>query len=86
MQANYIRLNVEPGRGVYEYEVKFSPDIDSRPLRSKLLAQHSAAICQGGARVFDGTTLFLPQALAKPVSILYLGVDSFVNPLSTKQR
>ncbi|EZA53661.1 hypothetical protein DMN91_008315 [Ooceraea biroi] len=59
--ANYIDLKLEPGKGLFQYEVKFTPDIDSRPLRRKLLNQHSAEL--GRTRIFDGTILFLPTRL-----------------------
>ncbi|XP_046585759.1 piwi-like protein Ago3 isoform X1 [Neodiprion lecontei] len=61
LNANYIRLNVDQGRGVHEYEVKYSPDLDSRPLRSKLLYQHSVTL--GEAKIFNGVTLHLAQPL-----------------------
>lgn len=67
LHANYIRLKVEQGRGVFEYEVKYSPDIDSRPLRYKLLNQHTAAL--GGAKIFDGTILYLSRPMQQEVSI-----------------
>ncbi|XP_076240892.1 argonaute 3 [Calliopsis andreniformis] len=59
--ANYIKIKSDPGRGVFIYEVKFNPDIDSRPLRSKLLNQHVQTL--GKTKVFDGVTLFLPIKL-----------------------
>ena len=50
---------------MFHYEVKFIPDIDSRPLRRKLLNQHLETF--GRTRVFDGVTLYLPQKLQKDV-------------------
>lgn len=51
---------------MFNYEIKFNPDIDSRPLRSKLLNQHLQAL--GRTKVFDGVQLFLPQKLKDEVS------------------
>lgn len=65
--ANYIDLKLEPGKGLFQYEVKFSPDIDSRSLRRKLLNQHSVEL--GRTRTFDGMMLFLPQKLPENVRI-----------------
>ena len=38
--TNYIRLELAEDRGMWEYEVKFSPSIDSKDERHKLLNQH----------------------------------------------
>lgn len=65
--ANYIDIKFEPGKGLFQYEVKFSPDIDSRPLRRKLLNQHSADL--GRTKTFDGTLLYLPIRLPQDVSL-----------------
>lgn len=65
MFSNYIDLKLEPGRGLFQYEVKFSPDIDSVALRRKLLNQHSL----GRAKTFDGVTLYLPTKLSQNVSL-----------------
>lgn len=66
MGANYINLKLDPAKGLFNYEVKFNPDIDSRPLRRKLLNQHVQAL--GRTKVFDGVTLYLPQKLKQDVS------------------
>lgn len=66
--ANYIDLKLEPGRGLFNYEVKYNPDIDSVGLRRKLLGQHSVAI---GVRTFDGITLCLPKQLPQNVTTYY---------------
>ncbi|KAL2726285.1 piwi-like protein Ago3 isoform X1 [Vespula maculifrons] len=57
--ANYIDLKLDPGRGLFQYEVKFNPDIDSRALRRKLLNQHAAKL--GHTLSFDGVLLYLPH-------------------------
>lgn len=65
--ANYIDLKLDPGKGLFQYEVKYSPDIDSIGLRRKLLAQHSASL--GRTRTFDGMILYLPTKLPQNVSL-----------------
>lgn len=59
--TNYIRLSMTPGTGVYEYHVKFEPNVDSKNLRNRLLNQHKPMI--GRTMTFDGTTLYLPFQL-----------------------
>lgn len=61
MTTNYIRLKMEPGTGVYEYHVKFEPNIEVRNLRTRLLNQHKSII--GRTTTFDGTTLYIPFRL-----------------------
>ncbi|XP_076226679.1 argonaute 3 isoform X2 [Nomia melanderi] len=67
LSANYINLKLDAGKGLFNYEVKFNPDIDSRPLRRKLLNQHLQAL--GRTRVFDGVMLYLPQKLQQDITI-----------------
>ncbi|XP_018059690.1 PREDICTED: protein argonaute-3 [Atta colombica] len=64
--CNYVDLILEPGKGLFQYEIKFSPNIDSVGLRRKLLNQHSAAL--GRTRIFDGTLLYLPIKLFQDIS------------------
>lgn len=59
--ANYIRLNMDPGRGVYEFEVKFEPEVDSKSARGKLL--NIALADSSKAKTFDGKTLYLPDKI-----------------------
>ncbi|XP_069699949.1 piwi-like protein Ago3 isoform X2 [Periplaneta americana] len=65
--ANYIRLNLEPGKGVYEYEVRFEPQLDSRGMRFKLLNEHAKEF--GGTKTFDGVTLYLPIKLQQEATV-----------------
>ncbi|XP_003704269.1 argonaute 3 [Megachile rotundata] len=67
LSANYIDFKLDPEKQLYNYEVKFNPDIDSRPLRRKLLNQHLETL--GRTRVFDGVTLFLPYKLKQEKTI-----------------
>ncbi|XP_012275649.1 piwi-like protein Ago3 [Orussus abietinus] len=61
MSANYINIAIDPEKGIFMYEVQYNPDIDSRPLRIKLLNQHMVAL--GGVKTFDGAMLYLPIKL-----------------------
>lgn len=67
MFSNYIDMKIEPGKGLFQYEVKFSPDIDSTGLRRKLLNQHVDTL--GRTRTFDGMILYLPKKLSQDVSL-----------------
>ncbi|XP_014217276.1 protein argonaute-3 [Copidosoma floridanum] len=68
LTANYVRLKVDSSKGMFQYEVKFSPDIDSRNLRFKLIRQHSNVL--GEVRNFDGTLLYLPILLPDQRTVL----------------
>lgn len=65
--SNYIDLKLQSGKGLFQYEVKFSPDIDSIVLRRKLLNQHAASF--GHTKSFDGILLYLPQKLSKEITV-----------------
>ena len=63
--ANYVRVNIDPGKGIYEYEVSFFPPVDSKHTCVKLLNQHREEL--GPAKTFDGVTLFLPHEFENTV-------------------
>ncbi|KAG5875466.1 Piwi-like protein Ago3, partial [Gonioctena quinquepunctata] len=66
--ANYIKLNLEKDCGVYEYEVRFNPEVDAKSRRMRAVNQ---IIGNGRAKVFDGgSTLYLPQ---KSLILVYPG-------------
>ncbi|XP_029162775.1 piwi-like protein Ago3 [Nylanderia fulva] len=67
--ANYIDLKIESGKGLFTYDVKYNPEIDSIGLRRKLLAQHTTVI--GRTRTFNGMTLSLPIKLPQNVTTFY---------------
>ena len=50
---------------MFQYEVKFEPDIDSRSFRFKLLNQHLNDL--GNVKTFDGALLYLPIKLPEDV-------------------
>lgn len=58
---------MEPGKGVFEYEVRVEPAIDSKSIRTKLLSSVSQQI--GGCKTFDGHILYLPIKLEEQVSL-----------------
>ena len=66
--SNSIQLHSDPDAGVFEYEVRFSPTVDSLSFRSKYLMQHCSVL--GNARTFDGVTLYLPNKLPLPITTL----------------
>ncbi|XP_032678722.1 piwi-like protein Ago3 isoform X2 [Odontomachus brunneus] len=68
LSANYIDVELEPGRGLFQYEVKYSPDIDARGLRRSLLNQHASQL--GREKTFDGAILFLPMQLPEKITKL----------------
>lgn len=68
MVANYIRIYSDPDCGIYEYEVRFNPPVDSNQVRYKLVHQLSETI--GKTKTFDGVMLFLPHRLPKNEMIL----------------
>nr|AUZ94235.1 piwi [Recilia dorsalis] len=61
--ANYIPLYLLPGRGIFEYEVRFSPLVDDRALIERMLFGQHKDILGGKRRTFDGVTLYLPNRL-----------------------
>lgn len=63
---NCLRLSVDPGRGVYNYEVLFDPPLDSMNARYKCMQQLTEII--GKAKTFDGNRLRLPFKLASKVT------------------
>ncbi|XP_054725856.1 protein argonaute-3 [Anastrepha obliqua] len=61
LACNYIRLSSDPEKGVFVYEVRFHPPVDSLSLRMKYLNEHRDKF--GGTKTFDGVTLYLPILL-----------------------
>lgn len=59
--TNAIPIRCNPESGVFEYEVRFSPPVDSPKFRFRYLMQHKELI--GNAKTFDGVILFLPFKL-----------------------
>lgn len=50
---------------MYEYEVRFEPELDAKGLQNKLLNEHRKEL--GETKTFDGVTLYLPVQLQQEV-------------------
>lgn len=66
--TNAIPIHCNPEAGVFEYEVRFNPPVDSPKFRSRYLMQHKELI--GNAKTFDGVMLYLPFKLPDEVTNL----------------
>ena len=65
--ANYVSVNIDPEKDIFEYEVSFSPPQDSRH-RHKLLNQHTQIF--GPVKIVNGVTLYLPYQLSDEVCLV----------------
>ncbi|XP_033236662.1 protein argonaute-3 isoform X1 [Drosophila pseudoobscura] len=68
LSCNYIELKTDENKGVYQYEVRFFPAVDSVHLRIKYLNEHMDKI--GGTKTFDGASLYLPILLENQMTVL----------------
>ncbi|XP_064551411.1 protein argonaute-3 isoform X2 [Drosophila montana] len=66
LSCNYIGVKSDPKKGVYLYEVRFNPPVDSTHLRMKYLNEHKNQF--GGAKTFDGSILYLPILLERELT------------------
>ncbi|ALC39198.1 AGO3 [Drosophila busckii] len=66
LTCNYINLQSDPNKGVYLYEVRFNPAVDSKQLRNHYLNEHKDKF--GGTKTFDGVNLYLPIMLDKELT------------------
>ncbi|XP_046554739.1 LOW QUALITY PROTEIN: piwi-like protein Ago3 [Haliotis rubra] len=66
--ANHIRVKCK-NSGVFQYDVKFDPVIDSKGMRIGMLNEHKAVI--GQTKAFDGRLLFLPIRLPQTETVLH---------------
>ncbi|XP_041452050.1 protein argonaute-3 isoform X2 [Drosophila obscura] len=69
LSCNYIGLKTDENKGVYHYEVRFLPAVDSVHLRNKYLNEHMDKI--GGTKTFDGTSLYLPILLENQMTVFF---------------
>ncbi|XP_062594439.1 piwi-like protein 1 [Saccostrea cucullata] len=67
LSGNYIRIMHEDAR-VYQYHVSFSPSIDSKNMRFKLVNNVRDVI--GFTKAFDGFILYLPHRLPNEETVL----------------
>ena len=72
--TNHFRLMTKTNFGVYQYNVSFNPEIESKRLRVALLKSRSDLI--GQVHAFDGMMLFLPLRLQEPVTKVNLETRS----------
>ena len=68
LRSNFVTLRNRPDCALYQYNVSYSPPIESRGLRAGLLNEHTSII--GNVRAFDGMILFLPHRLPDDVTEL----------------
>ena len=66
LRSNFVTLRNRPNCALYQYNVSYSPTIESRGLRAGLLNEHTSII--GNVRAFDGMILFLPHRLPDDVT------------------
>jgi hypothetical protein len=66
--VNYLKLTVDPGCGIFEYEVMFDPVIDSRDERYRAVNQQREKL--GQTKSFDGNKLYLPRKLESHVTVV----------------
>lgn len=60
--ANYIRLEIEKDRGVFEYEVRFQPELDNKSNRIRLVNEALGELRT--TKVYDGDVcLYLPAQI-----------------------
>lgn len=60
LSANYIKI-ICKNESVFQYHVSFSPEIDSKSMRYRMLYEHVDVT--GKTRAFDGAILYLPIKL-----------------------
>lgn len=66
LRSNFVILRNRPNCALYQYNVTYSPQVESRSLRAGLLNEHTTLI--GNVRAFDGMILFLPHRLPDDVT------------------
>ncbi|KAL9980655.1 hypothetical protein ACROYT_G009266 [Oculina patagonica] len=68
--TNHFRLMTKPNFGVFQYNVSFNPEQESKRVRVGLLKSQSEVI--GQVHAFDGMMLYLPIRLPEAVTKLQL--------------
>jgi aubergine-like protein len=63
--SNYIKMMNRPNCALYQYNVSYSPPIESKKLRVALLYDYQAI---GPTKAFDGMILYLPHKLPDQVT------------------
>lgn len=82
--ANFLRLDIEEGRCIYQYHIKFDPDVDSMREKENLIHSCKDVLGERKARNFDGgTMIFLPKRLPQKVCFCIIPNVSLFANLST---
>ena len=68
--ANFIRIRFAENKGIYEYRVEFSPQLDDVRTRKKVLRQCDE-LGHVKARNFDGQTLDMANPLPRQVTSFF---------------
>eukprot|EP00095_Tigriopus_kingsejongensis_P011291 maker-scaffold14_size734282-snap-gene-2.24 protein:Tk11291 transcript:maker-scaffold14_size734282-snap-gene-2.24-mRNA-1 annotation:"piwi-like protein 1" len=66
--ANHVVLKFPSDKGVFEYEVRFNPQLDAMRERHRALA--SILTVLGKTKTFDGVKLFLPKRLPEQTTVI----------------
>lgn len=66
--TNCFLLEARPNSMLYQYNVSFSPEVDSKKVKCGLVAGLESTL--GRVRAFDGMAMFLPIKLPDPVTTL----------------
>ncbi|VVC30372.1 Ribonuclease H-like domain,Piwi domain,PAZ domain [Cinara cedri] len=72
LSSNYIKVELEENKGIYEYKVDFDPLIDVKSARFFLLNQHRKEL---SVRTFDGALLYMPTMLPRKETTLVSTLD-----------
>lgn len=73
VMSNYIVLRNRPDCAIFQYNVSYSPQVDSRKRRIGMLYQQEALV--GRVRAFDGMILYLPHRLPQDTTTVMVQTD-----------
>ena len=73
VMSNYIVLRNRPDCAIFQYNVSYSPQVDSRKCRIGMLYQQEALL--GRVRAFDGMILYLPHRLPQDTTPVMVQTD-----------
>lgn len=68
ISTNHFKLKTRPQFAVYQYNVAYSPEVDSKSARHGMLMEHRELT--GSTMAFDGMILYLPKKLPDQVTKL----------------
>ena len=67
LYSNFFKMEMFPNYSLHQYDVKYSPEIHNKKMRTALLNNHKDLI--GPVRAFDGHILFLPKRLQDKTTV-----------------